>query len=56
LLDLIAGRKLDGICEGNIFVDGRPRSKWFNRESAYVLQDDVHIAIAHGRRNPSLRS
>eukprot|EP01035_Chromulina_nebulosa_P017867 gene17867-23483_t len=43
LLDLVADRKLIGTWSGEIFVNKRPRSPWFNRESAYVLQDDVHI-------------
>ena len=44
LLDLIADRKLIGVWSGDILVNRHPRSLWFNRESAYVLQDDVHIA------------
>lgn len=43
LLDLIADRKLVGTWSGEIYVNKRVRSPWFNRESAYVLQDDVHI-------------
>lgn len=44
MLDLIADRKLVGTWSGEVYVNKRPRSPWFNRESAYVLQDDVHIA------------
>jgi ABC-type multidrug transport system ATPase subunit len=29
---------------GEILVNQRPRSPFFNRDSAYVLQDDVHIS------------
>ena len=45
LLDLIADRKLIGCWSGDILINQYPRSLWFNRESAYVLQDDVHIGI-----------
>lgn len=44
LLDVIADRKNTGMWSGQILIDGLPRSKFFNRRSAYVLQDDVHIA------------
>ena len=44
LLDIIADRKLDGRWSGNIFFDNKYRSKYFGRDSAYVLQDDIHIA------------
>lgn len=44
LLDLIADRKLVGEWSGDILVNKQPRSFVFNRESAYVLQDDVHYA------------
>ena len=43
LLDLLAERKRTGMWCGDILFNQCPRSKWFNRESAYVLQDDVHI-------------
>lgn len=43
LLDLIADRKLVGVWSGDILINQVPRSPWFNRDSAYVLQDDVHI-------------
>jgi ABC-type multidrug transport system ATPase subunit len=44
LLDLIAARKEVGAWGGDILINQRPRSLFFNRDSAYVLQDDVHIA------------
>lgn len=44
LLDLIAARKQVGMWSGDILINQRPRSPFFNRDSAYVLQDDVHIA------------
>ena len=43
LLDLLAGRKRVGIASGEILVDGETRTPWFSRNSAYVLQDDVHF-------------
>jgi len=44
LLDLLADRKRSGVASGHILIDSRPRTPWFNRDSAYVLQDDLHIA------------
>lgn len=44
LLDLIANRKEIGAWGGEILINQRPRSLFFNRDSAYVLQDDIHIA------------
>ena len=44
LLDLIANRKKIGAWGGEILINQRPRSLFFNRDSAYVLQDDIHIA------------
>lgn len=44
LLDLLANRKLSGNWSGDILFNHGQRSKFFNRDSAYVLQDDKHIA------------
>ena len=44
LLDLVADRKLSGKWCGSILVNRLPRNRWFNRESAYVLQTDLLIA------------
>ena len=44
LLDILADRKRSGILIGSVLINQRPRSPLFSRESAYVLQDDVHIA------------
>jgi ABC-type multidrug transport system ATPase subunit len=44
LLDLLADRKLDGSWSGEIHFNHGPRSKYFNRDSAYILQDDLHFA------------
>jgi ATP-binding cassette, subfamily G (WHITE), member 2 len=44
LLDMLSSRKTTGIMAGRVLVNQRPRSPSFNRQSAYVLQDDVHIA------------
>jgi ABC-type multidrug transport system ATPase subunit/ABC-type multidrug transport system permease subunit len=43
LLDVLAARKLVGTWSGEVYVDKVPRAKSFGRETAYVLQDDVHI-------------
>ena len=44
LLDLIAKRKLTGTWSGDIYINDSPRSPLFSRETAYVLQDDIHIS------------
>lgn len=44
LLDLLADRKRSGIQSGSILINQAPRSPLFSRESAYVMQDDVHNA------------
>jgi ATP-binding cassette subfamily G (WHITE) protein 2 (SNQ2) len=41
---MLADRKLDGVWSGDICFNLRPRSFWFSQESAYVLQDDCHMA------------
>ena len=43
LLDLIADRKHVGTWTGHILINQTPRSRHFNRISAYVLQDNCHI-------------
>ncbi len=43
LMDLIAGRTESGVWSGEILVNGEPRNHLFSRNSAYVLQDDLHI-------------
>jgi ABC-type multidrug transport system ATPase subunit len=44
LLDLIADRKYVGQWSGEILINQTPRSQFFNRISAYVLQDNCHIS------------
>lgn len=44
LLDLIANRKYVGTWSGEVYIDHKPRGPLFSRETAYVLQDDVHIS------------
>lgn len=44
LLDLLADRTLVGEWSGDILFNGGPRSRWFSRDSAYILQDDLHVA------------
>jgi ABC-type multidrug transport system ATPase subunit len=41
---MIADRKLYGVWSGDIYIDGVPRTDNFRLRTAYVLQDDVHIA------------
>lgn len=43
-MDILADRRLDGVCTGSILVDGLPRSLLFKKEVAYVMQDDIHIS------------
>ncbi len=42
-MDLIADRKYVGTWTGQILVNQTPRSMYFSRISAYVLQDNCHI-------------
>jgi ABC-type multidrug transport system ATPase subunit len=44
LLDLMAGRKLVGNWSGEMLFNDSIRSPYFCRDSAYVLQDDFHLA------------
>jgi ABC-type multidrug transport system ATPase subunit/ABC-type multidrug transport system permease subunit len=41
---LLANRKQVGVWGGEILINRKDRSYVFNRDSAYVLQDDIHIA------------
>ena len=41
---MIADRKLVGSWTGEILIDRERRNRLFNRDSAYVLQDDMHIS------------
>lgn len=43
MLDLLADRKVIGEWSGEILFNGGLRSRWFQRDSAYILQDDLHI-------------
>lgn len=43
LLDLIADRIQAGSWSGDVFIDQRAKSYFFNRDSAYVRQDDIHF-------------
>jgi ABC-type multidrug transport system ATPase subunit len=43
LLDLLADRKLDGQISGEIYFNHSCRARTFHRNSAYILQDDLHF-------------
>lgn len=43
LMDLLSDRTLVGESCGEILFNGAPRSRWLSRDSAYVLQDDLHV-------------
>lgn len=43
LLDLLANRKQEGVWCGDILVNQIARTAFFHRDSAYVLQDDLHL-------------
>ena len=40
---MIANRKLSGFWTGEILINNQFRSRTFNRDVSYVLQDDIHI-------------
>jgi len=45
LLDVLAGRKNAGVIEGELYFNGKPRTKAVTKCSAYVMQDNVHIGV-----------
>jgi ATP-binding cassette subfamily G (WHITE) protein 2 (SNQ2) len=40
---MLADRKPVGTHSGAVYINKAPRTKFTNRTSAYVLQDDVHV-------------
>lgn len=42
-MDLLANRKQEGVWCGEILVNQCARTAFFHRDSAYVLQDDLHL-------------
>lgn len=40
---MIANRKLSGLWSGDVLVNNEPRSRLYERDISYVLQDDFHI-------------
>ncbi|KAF2450443.1 ABC multidrug transporter [Karstenula rhodostoma CBS 690.94] len=43
LLDVLASRTTTGVISGSIFVDGRERDGSFQRQTGYVMQQDIHL-------------
>ncbi|KAF1971594.1 opaque-specific ABC transporter CDR3, partial [Bimuria novae-zelandiae CBS 107.79] len=43
LLDVLASRTTMGVINGSIFVDGRERDSSFQRQTGYVMQQDIHL-------------
>lgn len=43
LLDVLASRTTVGVVGGSIFVDGRERDQSFQRQTGYVMQQDIHL-------------
>lgn len=43
LLDVCASRVRTGVVEGDLLVDGKPRSISFQRQTGYVQQQDLHL-------------
>ncbi|KAH8667575.1 ABC transporter CDR4 [Tricladium varicosporioides] len=46
LLDVLAARASTGVVSGDIYVDGRPRDKSFQRQTGYVQQADIHMSTS----------
>ncbi|KAI1177053.1 ABC-2 type transporter-domain-containing protein [Nemania sp. FL0916] len=44
LLDALASRITMGVITGDMFVDGRPCDRSFQRKTGYVQQQDLHLA------------
>lgn len=54
LMDVIAGRKTEGIIEGDVLVDGKPKGdneRMFRRISGYCEQVDMHMPLATVRES-----
>jgi ABC-type multidrug transport system ATPase subunit/ABC-type multidrug transport system permease subunit len=45
LLDVLANRKNTGELTGTVYINGLPRTQENMQNSAYVLQDNVHLAL-----------
>ena len=43
LLDCLADRTSMGVITGDMFVDGQPRDRSFQRKTGYVQQQDLHL-------------
>ncbi|KAL1612757.1 Multidrug resistance protein [Paraconiothyrium brasiliense] len=43
LLDVLASRTTMGIISGSMFVDSRERDESFQRQTGYVMQQDIHL-------------
>ncbi|KAF2746451.1 multidrug resistance protein CDR1 [Sporormia fimetaria CBS 119925] len=43
LLDVLASRTTMGVITGSMFVDGRERDHSFQRQTGYVMQQDIHL-------------
>jgi ABC-type multidrug transport system ATPase subunit len=43
LLDVLASRTTMGVITGSMFVDGRERDESFQRQTGYVMQQDIHL-------------
>lgn len=43
LLDVLADRVHVGVVSGDVFVNGYPRERSFQRQTGYVQQQDVHL-------------
>lgn len=43
LLDVLASRTTVGVVTGGMFVDGRERDGSFQRNTGYVMQQDIHL-------------
>ncbi|KAH8695317.1 ABC-2 type transporter-domain-containing protein [Talaromyces proteolyticus] len=46
LLNVLASRITVGVVTGNVFVNGLPRDKSFQRKTGYVQQQDVHLEVS----------
>jgi ATP-binding cassette subfamily G (WHITE) protein 2 (PDR) len=43
LLDVLASRTTMGVVSGSMFVDGQERDESFQRQTGYVMQQDIHL-------------
>lgn len=45
-MNVLAERITVGVVTGDVFVNGQPRARSFQRKTGYVQQQDVHLEVS----------